>query len=185
VKAASLDLRTTSDSFRRGCQPTCAVAFEPSLYFGYIQQQSKDAFSLKKGLPMLLLLGAILAAPANAQQSSTPAPPPTGLTTEQELAISVHNPFEDFVKVPLQSTIGFELGPHHKAGDSFNVQPLVLRQTVNKATNNVQSALGDLPRRDPSRRQFRRHHSHALRNTHALLDLIAAPSPGGSRSVRS
>ncbi len=43
----------------------------------------------------------------------------------QELAISVHNPFEDFVKVPIQSTTGFQLGPHHKVGDSVNIEPLV------------------------------------------------------------
>ena len=45
--------------------------------------------------------------------------------TDQELAISVHNPFEDFVKVPIQSTTGFQLGRNHKAGDSVNVEPLV------------------------------------------------------------
>ena len=51
-----------------------------------------------------LLLSAFLAASAHAQQASTPAPSPTGVPTDQELAKSVHNPFEDFVKVPIQST---------------------------------------------------------------------------------
>src|SRR5208283_724367 len=62
---------------------------------------------------------------AQAQQASTPAPSPTSGMTAQELAISVHNPFEDFVKVPIQSTTGFQLGPHHKVGDSVNVEPLL------------------------------------------------------------
>ncbi len=37
----------------------------------------------------------------------------------------MHNPFVDFVKVPLQSTTGFSIGPHHNAGESLNVQPVV------------------------------------------------------------
>jgi len=36
----------------------------------------------------------------------------------------VHNPFEDFIKVQLQSTTGFSIGPHHNAGESVNIQPL-------------------------------------------------------------
>jgi hypothetical protein len=46
-------------------------------------------------------------------------------TTPQELAKSVHNPFEDFIKIPLQSTTGFSIGPHHNVGDSLNIQPLL------------------------------------------------------------
>jgi hypothetical protein len=45
--------------------------------------------------------------------------------TAQELAVSVHNPFEDFVKVPIQSTSGFQLGREHKVGESLNVEPLL------------------------------------------------------------
>ena len=45
--------------------------------------------------------------------------------TDQELAISVHNPFADFVKVPIQSTTGFQLGRDHKVGDSVNIEPLL------------------------------------------------------------
>ncbi len=45
--------------------------------------------------------------------------------TDQELAIAVHNPFEDFVKVPIQSATGFQLGPHHKVGESVNIEPIV------------------------------------------------------------
>jgi hypothetical protein len=72
-----------------------------------------------------LLLSAVLAVSAHAQQVSTPAPSPTSVMTDQELAISVHNPFQDFVKVPVQSTTGFEIGPHHKAGDALNIEPLL------------------------------------------------------------
>jgi hypothetical protein len=80
---------------------------------------------LKKGLRMLMLLSAALAVSAHAQVASPPAQPPTSVITAQDLAKSVHNPFEDFVKLSIQSATGFELGPHHNAGDSFNIQPLV------------------------------------------------------------
>lgn len=72
-----------------------------------------------------LLLSAVLAASAHPQQAPQPAQPSTSVLTEQELAKSVHNPLADFVKLPVQSTTGFELGPHHNAGDSLNIQPLV------------------------------------------------------------
>jgi hypothetical protein len=72
-----------------------------------------------------LLLSAFLAASAHAQQASTPAQSPPGVMTDQELAIAVHNPFEDFVKVPIQSATGFQLGRNHKVGDSWNIEPLV------------------------------------------------------------
>ncbi len=71
------------------------------------------------------LLGTILAVSVNAQQASTPAQSPASVMTDQALAISVHNPFEDFVKVPIQSATGFGLGHHHNAGESLNVEPLV------------------------------------------------------------
>ncbi len=72
-----------------------------------------------------LLLSAVLAVSAHAQQASRSAQSPPSVMTDQELATSVHNPFQDFVKVPVQSTTGFEIGPHHKAGDAFNIEPLV------------------------------------------------------------
>ncbi len=72
-----------------------------------------------------LLLSAVLAVSATAQQTPTPAQPPPSVMTDQELAISVHNPFEDFVKVPIQSATGFQLGPYHKVGDSVNIEPLL------------------------------------------------------------
>jgi hypothetical protein len=71
-----------------------------------------------------MLLSVVLAASALAQQASTPASSPTALTN-QELAISVHNPFQDFVKVPIQSTTGFQLGRDHKVGEAINIEPLL------------------------------------------------------------
>ena len=71
----------------------------------------------------ILLLGGLLAASAQTQQT-TPAAQAVN-ATPQELAKSIHNPFEDFVKVPLQSTTGFGIGPHHNAGDSLNLQPTI------------------------------------------------------------
>ena len=58
-----------------------------------------------------LAFGMLLPAAARGQQ----APSPTSLTP-LELAKSVHNPFEDFVKV-VQATTGFNLGNHHDAGE--------------------------------------------------------------------
>lgn len=71
-----------------------------------------------------LLLSAYLTAPAHSQQSSTPAPSPAALS-DQALAIAVHNPFEDFIKVPIESDTGFQLGRSHKVGDEVNIEPLL------------------------------------------------------------
>lgn len=72
---------------------------------------------------VILVLSGALTASAQAQQTA-PNQPGTS-ATPQDLAKSVHNPLADFVKVPLQSTTGFSIGPHHNAGESLNVQPLV------------------------------------------------------------
>ena len=72
-----------------------------------------------------LLLSAVLTASAQAQQASTPVQTPPTVMTNQQLAISVHNPFEDFVKVQIQPTTGFSIGSHHNAGESLNIQPLI------------------------------------------------------------
>ena len=72
-----------------------------------------------------LLLSVVLAASAHAQQASTPASSPANVMTEQQLAVSLHNPFQDFVKLPIQSTTGFQLGRGHKVGDAVNVEPLL------------------------------------------------------------
>jgi hypothetical protein len=71
----------------------------------------------------ILLLSVLLAVPALAQQA--PPSPAADSITPQDLAKSVHNPFEDFVKVPLQATTGFSIGPNHNAGEALNVQPLI------------------------------------------------------------
>ena len=68
-------------------------------------------------------LAGMFAAPALPQQTAPSAP--TISRSPQELAKSVHNPFEDFIKIPFQSTTGFSIGPHHNAGDSLNLQPLL------------------------------------------------------------
>jgi hypothetical protein len=66
------------------------------------------------------LLVGLFAAPVCAQQTATNAPAMS--TTPQELAKSVHNPF-DFIKIAFQSATGFSIGRHHNADDSFNLQP--------------------------------------------------------------
>jgi hypothetical protein len=72
-------------------------------------------------VPALLgpILIAALAAPTPAQQSATPS------LTAQQLAVSVHNPFADFVKVPIESDTGFQLGRSNKVGDAVNIEPLL------------------------------------------------------------
>ncbi len=79
--------------------------------------------------PRTPILGLLLCvtgvAPSYAQQASTPASSTTSVMTGQDLAISVHNPFEDFIKVPIQSATGFRLGSDHKVGDAINIEPLL------------------------------------------------------------
>jgi hypothetical protein len=67
-----------------------------------------------------LALGVLLPEWASAQQAAPPTNP-----TQIELAKSVHNPFEDFVKIPIQATTGFNLGNHHEAGEAVNIEPLI------------------------------------------------------------
>ena len=71
--------------------------------------------------PLLGLFEIFLVARADAQQ---PTPIPTSAESPQDLAKSVHNPFEDFVKLPLTSTTGFSIGPYHKAGEGFSAEPV-------------------------------------------------------------
>ena len=68
-----------------------------------------------------LLVASTLFSSAQAQQTSPSSP---ASESGQDLAKSVHNPFEDFVKVPIQATTGFRIGPEHNAGESINIQPL-------------------------------------------------------------
>jgi hypothetical protein len=67
------------------------------------------------------MLIALFAVPAEAQQAS---PSSTNLTP-QELAKSVHNPFEDFVKDPIEVATGFNAGTNHSAGVDVNLEPVV------------------------------------------------------------
>lgn len=71
----------------------------------------------------ILSLGGILAVPAQAQ-ATAPSQPQIS-ASPQELAKTAHNPFEDFVKLPLEWTTGFGIGPRDNAGEGFNVQPLI------------------------------------------------------------
>jgi hypothetical protein len=65
-----------------------------------------------------LLVASLLPSAASAQQAANSL-------NSQELAKSAHNPFEDFVKVPIQTVTGFSIGPHHNAGESLNIEPLL------------------------------------------------------------
>ena len=71
----------------------------------------------------ILVLFAVFAAPVEAQQTKSTQTAES--ITPQDLAKIVHNPFEDFVKVQVQPTTGFSIGPHHNAGESLNIQPLI------------------------------------------------------------
>jgi hypothetical protein len=44
--------------------------------------------------------------------------------SDQNLAKSVHNPFEDFVKVPIEGDVDFRIGSKHNTGLSLNLEPL-------------------------------------------------------------
>ncbi len=74
-----------------------------------------------------LTVGALLGAPAHAQQASPSSAPTSSakVVTPEDLAKSVHNPFADFIKLPLQATTGFSIGPHHNAGEALNIEPLI------------------------------------------------------------
>jgi len=83
--------------------------------------------SARRGYSVLLglLLSAMFVGSPRAQDA-TPSPQATpSPMSEQDLAKSVHNPFEDFVKVPFQSATGFRVGPHNKAATNLNVQPVI------------------------------------------------------------
>jgi hypothetical protein len=83
-----------------------------------------DSKRLRGAVTLLCLLLSVPAAYAQQTSTPTPAPSPSALSAQQ-LAISVHNPFEDFVKVPIQSTTGFQLGRDHKVGNAVNIEPLL------------------------------------------------------------
>jgi hypothetical protein len=71
---------------------------------------------------MLLALATLLASPARAQQIAAASP---AAESAQDLAKSVHNPFEDFIKIPIQAETGFRIGAKHNSGECINLQPLL------------------------------------------------------------
>lgn len=104
--------------------PTAACRPHPSLpSFSFGRHRNSLIAGRIRFQILSVLLIAVIGASANAQ-----APPPTLSPTavsDQALVISIHNPFEDLVKIPIQSTTGFDVGSHHNTGDSLNIQPLV------------------------------------------------------------
>jgi hypothetical protein len=77
------------------------------------------AYPLSAG--WVLLLAIVLNGIASAQEAT---PMATTRVTSQDLAKSVHNPFEDFVKVPIEADTNFNVGPRHNVGQSLNVEPV-------------------------------------------------------------
>jgi hypothetical protein len=116
--------------FRQGANGTDVPRSLPAPQRRSIGRANEKRFSLQlvpsaTVLVLGLLLSAVLGASVHAQQASRPAQPPTSVMTDQELAKSVRNPFEDFGKLPIQSTTRFQVGHNHNAGDSLNIEPLV------------------------------------------------------------
>jgi hypothetical protein len=65
-----------------------------------------------------------MSASAQAQQTPPVAPVP-GAQSLQDLSKSLHNPFEDSIKLPIEATSGFSIGSHHDAGEALNIEPVV------------------------------------------------------------
>jgi hypothetical protein len=72
--------------------------------------------------PGWVLLFAIVLNGTASPEGATPGAT-TGVTS-QDLAKSVHNPFEDFVTVPIEADINFGVGPRHNVGANLNVEPV-------------------------------------------------------------
>lgn len=70
-----------------------------------------------------LTVSAMFALSGYCQQS--PQPTPTSSKSLQDLAKDALNPFADSIKVPIQFTAGFGIGPRHNVGESLNVQPAI------------------------------------------------------------
>jgi hypothetical protein len=77
------------------------------------------AYRLSAG--WVLLLGIVLNGTGSAQGATPTAA--TGVTS-QDLAKSVHNPFEKFLKVPIEADTNFRVGPHHNVGERLKVATL-------------------------------------------------------------
>jgi len=72
-------------------------------------------------IPACIALTPLLAVAARAQQAA----PSPAVPSDLALAKAVHNPFEDFLKVPIQAVTGFNVGSNHSAGEALNVEPLI------------------------------------------------------------
>lgn len=92
---------------------------------------SEALFRLSLALAILSSLTLeLLVTPAARAQQGTPSA--TASPDPLDLAKSLHNPFEDVVKVPLESVTAFNIGRHHNVGQSLNVEPVIpLRPTAN------------------------------------------------------
>jgi hypothetical protein len=112
ARTAPISRPTISGSVASNRAPTLSA----SVVYAYSRWMHQTLLML-----FVCLFVAFLAGSAQAQQTSIGA----GALTPQELAKSVHNPFEDFVKLPFQSTTGFNIGSHHEAGENLNFQPLL------------------------------------------------------------
>lgn len=64
-----------------------------------------------------------------AQQS---APSPSVTTSDQDMAKSVRNPIEDFVKAFIEGDVDFRIGPKQKSGLSLSLEPLFPFQITNQ-----------------------------------------------------
>jgi hypothetical protein len=76
---------------------------------------------------IIILIGATLftiqaADLGHAQQSLAPT---SSVMSDEDLAKSVHNPFADFIKLPIEAETDFRIGPRHNAGESINVEPTI------------------------------------------------------------
>ena len=76
-------------------------------------------------LPLCIVVICMTLAVGGLARAQTPSTASPTLESPQDLAKSVHNPFEDFVKLPIQAETGFRIGAKHNAGECINVQPLL------------------------------------------------------------
>ena len=119
-KPVSLDFSSHRPPFR-----VAVTAAEPVADRQKVKGSGQRAYRAFVGLSTPLL-GLLLGATVQAQQVTPPTQPETTIApSAQDLAKSVHNPFEDFIKVPIESDTAFSIGPHHNTGESLNVEPLL------------------------------------------------------------
>lgn len=70
------------------------------------------------------LLSAVLAAAVGAQDPP-PEQPPAGAKPPQDLSKDKHNPFLDYIKLPLTFAAGLDAGPDDDFGVSLDIEPLL------------------------------------------------------------